>query len=98
MSGKEVETVESLANGDHLHELQQAFVHHAALQCGFCTPGFLMESLALMRQSPRPSRGEVIAALSSNLCRCTGYGPIGAAVEECLDAIESPGGSTAIGT
>ncbi|MDF1598120.1 MAG: 2Fe-2S iron-sulfur cluster-binding protein [Acidimicrobiia bacterium] len=76
----------------------KAFVRHAALQCGFCTPGFLMEALALIRQSPRPSRGEVTAALSSNLCRCTGYGPIGAAVGECLDQIETPGGSSALGT
>ncbi len=98
MSGKKVETVESLASGDHLHALQRAFVRHAALQCGFCTPGFLMESLALLRQSPRPSQGEVVAALSSNLCRCTGYGPIGVAVEECLGEIWNPAGATAIDT
>jgi carbon-monoxide dehydrogenase small subunit len=67
-------TIEGLAsNGDALHPLQQGFRERHSFQCGFCTPGFTMSMLAFLRANPRPSRDEVRAALSSNLCRCTGY-------------------------
>jgi len=73
VDGAEVETVESLARGTQLHPLQDAFVRHGAAQCGFCTPGMLMSSAALLAEEPHPSRARVREALSGNLCRCTGY-------------------------
>ena len=69
----ELNTVESLAKGDELHPIQEAFWEHHALQCGFCTPGFLMTALALLKENPRPSPEEIRIAISGNLCRCTGY-------------------------
>jgi aerobic carbon-monoxide dehydrogenase small subunit len=73
MHGKEVLTVESLADGDRLHPIQEAFWEHHGLQCGFCTPGFLMTLLCFLRENPGPSEGEIREAISGNLCRCTGY-------------------------
>lgn len=73
MHGKEVVTVESLADGDRLHPIQEAFWEHHGLQCGFCTPGFLMTLLCFLRENPDPSEGEIREAISGNLCRCTGY-------------------------
>jgi carbon-monoxide dehydrogenase small subunit len=73
MHGKEVLTVESLADGDRLHPIQEAFWEHHGLQCGFCTPGFLMTLFCFLRENPDPSEGEVREAISGNLCRCTGY-------------------------
>jgi carbon-monoxide dehydrogenase small subunit len=84
-AGRHVETVESLADGDVLSPLQQAFARHGALQCGYCTPGFLMEGTALLRRTPPPSEQDIAAALSSNLCRCTGYAPIEQAIRDCLE-------------
>jgi aerobic-type carbon monoxide dehydrogenase small subunit (CoxS/CutS family) len=72
-NGRSVLTVEGLADGDALHPLQQAFHEHHALQCGFCTPGFLLSAEALLRERPDPSEREVREALAGNLCRCTGY-------------------------
>lgn len=71
--GCEVRTVEDLADGDKLHPLQQAFVDNHALQCGFCTPGFLMLIVGALEKDPNMSDQEVLEVLSSNLCRCTGY-------------------------
>ena len=73
MHRKEVLTVESLADGDRLHPIQEAFWEHHGLQCGFCTPGFLMTLLCFLRENPDPSEGEIREAISGNLCRCTGY-------------------------
>jgi carbon-monoxide dehydrogenase small subunit len=73
-SGHEVRTVEGLAGpGGELHPLQQEFAAHHALQCGFCTPGFLLSALELLEERPRPDEREVREALTGNLCRCTGY-------------------------
>lgn len=72
-SGREIRTVEGLADGDRLHPLQQAFWDHHGLQCGFCTPGFLMLAAAVLEQDPGIGDDELREALSSNLCRCTGY-------------------------
>jgi carbon-monoxide dehydrogenase small subunit len=83
VDGARVETVESLAEGDLLHPLQDAFCEHGALQCGFCTPGFLLTALEFLRRHPDPSETQVREALSGNICRCTGYQSIVAAV---LDA------------
>jgi carbon-monoxide dehydrogenase small subunit len=71
--GKEIRTVASLARADKLHRLQRAFSEHHALQCGYCTPGFLMLAVALLERNARPSEEEIREALSANLCRCTGY-------------------------
>ena len=72
-NGKAIRTVEGLADGDTLHPLQQAFMDHHGLQCGFCTPGFLMLAVGALEQKPMPEPDELVALLSSNLCRCTGY-------------------------
>jgi carbon-monoxide dehydrogenase small subunit len=69
----EVETVEGLAHGEQLSPLQQAFTERHALQCGFCTPGFLMLATALLRTNPDPSDAEIREAMAANICRCTGY-------------------------
>jgi carbon-monoxide dehydrogenase small subunit len=74
--GAEVRTVEGLADGDRMHPLQQAFWDHHALQCGFCTSGFLMTAVDFLDHSPNASEGEIRYALSGNLCRCTGYANI----------------------
>jgi carbon-monoxide dehydrogenase small subunit len=72
-SGHEIRTVEGLEGEDALHPLQQAFVDEWALQCGYCTPGVLMSAVALLESNPSPSDEEIKAAISGNLCRCTGY-------------------------
>jgi len=78
--GREVTTVEGLADGAELSPLQRAFLEQAGVQCGFCTPGMLVSATALLRANPRPSEEEVRIALSGNLCRCTGYDGIVKAV------------------
>ena len=83
--GRAVETVEGLAYGDELAPLQRAFHEHHALQCGFCTPGFLMAATALVRHEPDAAPARVREALSGNLCRCTGYASIVTAVQSVLD-------------
>ena len=82
----EVETVEGLADGDELNALQQAFSDRHGLQCGFCTPGFLMLATALLRENPDPSDDEIRDAMASNLCRCTGYQGILEAVRQAAEA------------
>ena len=79
--GREVETVEGLANGAELHPLQTKFIEHAALQCGICTPGILMAAKALLKRNPEPTESEIRYALAGNLCRCTGYDKIVRAVQ-----------------
>jgi aerobic carbon-monoxide dehydrogenase small subunit len=74
--GRAVRTVEGLASDGVLSPLQQAFIDHAAFQCGFCTAGMLMAATALLEDNPSPTREEVTAGLEGNLCRCTGYTPI----------------------
>jgi carbon-monoxide dehydrogenase small subunit len=73
VNGRSVETVEGLADGEVLNPLQQAFHEHHALQCGFCTPGFLMTLTCFLRECPDPSDAQIREAISGNLCRCTGY-------------------------
>jgi carbon-monoxide dehydrogenase small subunit len=85
--GKEVRTVEGLAQGEELHPLQRAFMEQHALQCGFCTPGFLMLAVGLLEKDRHISDAELLDALSSNLCRCTGYKNILAAVQAVRDAM-----------
>ncbi len=78
----DVTTVEGLAHRDELHPIQEAFVKHFALQCGFCTPGFLMASYALLNRTPNPTEEQIRQDLSSNLCMCTGYVQIVEAVKD----------------
>ena len=78
--GRTVETIEGMAHGEELHPLQQKFLDHAALQCGFCTPGFLVAAKALLEKNPDPTETEVRYWLAGNLCRCTGYDKIVRAV------------------
>jgi len=78
--GKKIRTVEGLANGDKLHPLQESFIKHHGLQCGFCTPGFLMLAVNVLERQPDIGDEELLDVLSSNLCRCTGYQNIIAAV------------------
>ena len=80
--GREIETVEGLAHGTELHPLQTKFLEHAALQCGVCTPGFLMAAKALLEKNPDPSEEEIRFGLAGNLCRCTGYDKIVRAVQD----------------
>ena len=84
--GREIRTVEGLANGEALHPLQRAFMEHHGLQCGFCTPGFLMLAVGVLEREPDIGDADLIEALSSNLCRCTGYQNIIKAV--CAAAAE----------
>ena len=79
---REVETIEGLAGPGGLHPIQQAFVEQAAIQCGFCTPGFVLATKSLLAENPRPTRNEIEDFLGGNLCRCTGYWNILAAVED----------------
>ncbi len=78
--GKEVTTIEGIAQGDHLHPVQSQFLKHAALQCGFCTPGLIVATKALLDANPNPTDEEARYWLAGNLCRCTGYDKILAAV------------------
>lgn len=80
--GRRIDTIEGMAKGDHLHPLQQKFVELAALQCGICTPGFLVAAKALLDRNPDPTETEVRYWLAGNLCRCTGYDKIIRAVME----------------
>jgi aerobic carbon-monoxide dehydrogenase small subunit len=80
VEGREVVTIEGLAGEDELHPVQQAFLEAGAVQCGFCTPGLIVQTHDLLQRSPRPSDPEIREALAGNLCRCTGY-------EKILDAV-----------
>jgi aerobic carbon-monoxide dehydrogenase small subunit len=92
-AGREVTTVEGLARSEQLHPLQQAFVDCHGLQCGFCTPGMLLTAACLLRSNPQPSDAEIADALEGNLCRCTGYVNIIAAVRQAAQAIAQGGQS-----
>jgi aerobic carbon-monoxide dehydrogenase small subunit len=84
--GGEVTTIEGLATGDELHPVQQAFHEQHALQCGYCTPGFVMATVSLLKENPSPSEAEIRRGLEGNLCRCTGYHNIVRAVEAAARA------------
>jgi carbon-monoxide dehydrogenase small subunit len=90
--GRAIRTVEGLADGDALHPLQRAFMDHHGLQCGFCTPGFLMLAASVLERDPAISEAEIVELLSSNLCRCTGYQGIVAAVRAAAAEMRKTGG------
>jgi carbon-monoxide dehydrogenase small subunit len=82
--GQEITTIEGLAQDEQLHPIQQAFVEHGGIQCGFCTPGMILSSKALLDKNPTPTEHEIREAISGNLCRCTGY-------QKIVEAIASVG-------
>ena len=84
--GAEITTIEGLASGDELHTVQQAFNEQHALQCGYCTPGFVMATVSLLREQPSPSEEDIRHGLEGNLCRCTGYHNIVRAVQSAARA------------
>jgi carbon-monoxide dehydrogenase small subunit len=88
--GHQILTVEGLAQGGALHPLQQAFWDQHGLQCGYCTPGMLLTSYALLKVNPNPSEADVREGLAGNLCRCTGYNNIVKAVRQAADALQQP--------
>jgi len=92
LHGRQILTVEGMAQAGRLHPLQQAFAELGASQCGYCTPGVLLTSLALLSSNPKPTRGEIRQSLSGNICRCTGYIKILEAVE--LAALRMAGSSS----
>jgi aerobic carbon-monoxide dehydrogenase small subunit len=89
IEGANITTVEGVAAQDSLHPVQQAFLEEAALQCGICTPGFIMSSKALLESNPNPSEHEIRFWLSGNLCRCTGYDKIVRAVQKAGEMMRS---------
>ena len=90
--GRHVETIEGLAGPEGLHPIQQAFIDHVAIQCGFCTPGFVLTTKALLAENSRPTRADIEDYLGGNLCRCTGYWNILDAVAAAADRLESTNG------
>ncbi len=87
--GKSITTIEGLADGEELHPIQQAFVDHGGLQCGFCTPGMIISAKALLEEKPNPNDDEIKRGIAGNLCRCTGYAKI---IESIKAAAENMGG------
>ncbi len=82
VAGKDIQTIEGLADGANLHPVQQAFLDAGAMQCGYCVPGMIMRTVALLGETPNPSQTEIIEALDDNLCRCCGYPKILAAARQ----------------
>ncbi len=90
VQGKEVVTIEGLAAGGSLHPVQQAFVEHDALQCGYCTPGMILQAVGLLRKNPRPSRAEILNSMEDCLCRCGAHARIVLAIQSA--ALRMSGG------
>jgi carbon-monoxide dehydrogenase small subunit len=80
LDGKQVTTIEGLSEGDRLHPVQRAFLEHGAFQCGFCTPGMILSTVALLGRHPNPDEALIVEWLNANICRCTGYRMIVAAI------------------
>ncbi|MFC2082899.1 (2Fe-2S)-binding protein, partial [Candidatus Bipolaricaulota bacterium] len=89
--GADIVTIEGLASGPALHPIQQAYVEKGAVQCGFCTPGFIMATVALLQDIPDPTEEEILSGLEGNLCRCTGYGKILEAVKLAATRVRDSG-------
>ncbi len=88
VEGRTVITIEGLAGGDRLHPVQQAFVQHAAFQCGYCTPGMILEAYAFLRKNPRATRGDIVKAMNSHYCRCGAHLRIVQAIETAAAAMK----------
>jgi aerobic-type carbon monoxide dehydrogenase small subunit (CoxS/CutS family) len=86
VEGRRVETIESLANGPELHPVQEAFVEEGAMQCGYCVPGMILTTVALLKRHPKPTQAQIIEALNGNICRCCGYVNILNAVQRAAQA------------
>jgi len=91
LEGRSVTTIEGIASEDRLHPLQEAFVEHGAVQCGFCIPGMVLSAVDLLQRNPNPTRMEIRQGLSGNLCRCTGYQKIVDAVEKVAPKMKMGG-------
>jgi carbon-monoxide dehydrogenase small subunit len=87
IDGREVLTIEGLGSAEALHPIQAAFVRHHGVQCGFCTPGLVMSTQALLNENPAPSREAISKAVAGNLCRCTGYRQIFASIEAAAGSV-----------
>lgn len=85
VQGKEITTIEGLSGGEKLHPVQEAFVNHHAIQCGFCSPGVILTAYALLKENPRPTEAEIRRAISGNVCRCTGYAKIVEAIKSLAE-------------
>jgi aerobic carbon-monoxide dehydrogenase small subunit len=90
VEGEEVTTIEGLTDGEKLHPLQEAFLEEGAVQCGFCTPGMILSSKALLERNPQPTADEICQGLDGNICRCAGYLRIFAAVENAAKKLQDP--------
>ena len=90
VAGKEVTTIEGLAKNGDLHPIQKAFVEHDALQCGYCTPGMIMNAFGLLLNTPQPSRSQIIESMDGNLCRCGAHQRILAAIETAAKQMGGP--------
>ena len=88
IAGKEVTTIEGLAKNGKLHPIQQAFVDHGALQCGFCTPGMILGAYSLLLENPRPARADIIKGMDGHLCRCAAHKRIVEAIETAAQAMQ----------
>jgi carbon-monoxide dehydrogenase small subunit len=88
-NGKRITTVEGLASGERLHPVQEAFIQHGGVQCGYCTPGFIVSAAALLAANPHPTDDELARALAGNICRCTGY----VNIRRALRAVIEKGGT-----
>jgi carbon-monoxide dehydrogenase small subunit len=84
--GREITSIEGLSQGEKLHPVQEAFIEHHAIQCGFCSPGMILTATALLEDNPKPTEDEIRHALSGNICRCTGYAKIIGAVKSLADS------------
>lgn len=89
LEGRDVVTIEAFAGEESLHPIQQAFVEHGGVQCGFCTPGMILATVDLLKRNPDPTRDEIRAGLAGNLCRCTGYQKIVDAVEVAAESLKA---------
>jgi carbon-monoxide dehydrogenase small subunit len=88
IAGKHVVTIEGLANGDKLHPIQEAFLKHHAFQCGYCTPGMLLNAYALLLKTPKPTRSQILTHMEDNLCRCGAHVRIVEAIQEAAGAVK----------
>lgn len=88
---KKITTIEGVSNGDVLHPMQQAFIDHFAIQCGFCTPGMIMTAIAILNENPNATEEDIREGLHGNLCRCTGYVKVVEAIEDARDQMNAGG-------